>query len=118
MVFRHKIQQNTARTAHSPSKPAPKYTASTHATTSSATPTHFSTTDSTPSVVLASSSSCFVPCRIASYNAALLALLSLGMSPGVLCKHRENLYFAGGLCQAKPRTKQRNDLVVYLTLAS
>ena len=42
----------------------------------------------------------------------------LGTSPGVLCKRRRNLYFAGGLCQAKPRTNKRNGLVVYWTLAS
>ena len=42
----------------------------------------------------------------------------LGTSPGVLCKRRRNLYFAGGLCQAKPRTNKRNGLVVYSTLAS
>ena len=42
----------------------------------------------------------------------------LGTSPGVLCKRRRNLYFAGELCQAKPRTNKRNGLVVYSTLAS
>jgi hypothetical protein len=65
------LQGKVAPTTNSPSKLAPKYTVSRHATTSSATPTHFSTTDSTLSVVLASSS-CFVACRIASYKAALL----------------------------------------------
>ena len=49
----------------------PRHTASRHATTSSATPTHFSTTDSTPSVVLASSNSCFVACRIASQSCVI-----------------------------------------------
>src|SRR5215217_1935872 len=38
--------------------------------------------------------------------------------PGVLCKRRENLHFAGRLCQAKPRTNEGNSLVVYWTLAS
>jgi hypothetical protein len=47
-----------------------------------------------------------------------VALLLLGTSPGVLCKRRRNLYFAGGLCQAKPRTNEGNGLVVYWTLAS
>jgi hypothetical protein len=42
----------------------------------------------------------------------------LGTSPGVLCKRRRNLYFAGGLCQAKPRTNEEKGLVVYSTLAS
>ena len=35
-----------------------------------------------------------------------------------MCKRRENLYFAGGLCQAKPRTNEEKGLVVYSTLAS
>jgi hypothetical protein len=66
------LLQGKVAPTNSPSKLAPKYTVSRHATTSSATPTHFSTTDSTPSVVLASSSSYLVACRIASYKAALL----------------------------------------------
>src|SRR4028119_1722194 len=41
----------------------------------------------------------------------------LGTSPGVLCKRRRNLYFAGELCQAKPRTNEEKGLVVYWTLA-
>jgi hypothetical protein len=45
-------------------------------------------------------------------------LLLLGTSPGVLCKRRGHLYFTGGLCQAKPRTNEGNDLVAYPTLAS
>src|SRR5918993_2976502 len=64
------LHGEVARSTNSASKAAPKYTASRHATTSSATPTHFSTSDSTPSVVLASSSSYLVACRIASYKAA------------------------------------------------
>ena len=36
----------------------------------------------------------------------------------MLCKRRENLPFAGGLCQGKPRTNEGNGLVVNLTLAS
>jgi hypothetical protein len=75
------LQGYLAHTTNSASKLAPKYTASRHATTSSATPTHFSTTDSTPSVVLASSSSCVVAYRIASYKAVLLLRIpNLGRS--------------------------------------
>jgi hypothetical protein len=37
-----------------------------------------------------------------------VALLLLGTSPDVLCKRRGILYFAGGLCQVKPRTVERN----------
>jgi hypothetical protein len=66
-----------------------------------------------------------VECRIASYKAALLLRIpDLGCPtfirdvPGVLCKHRENLHFAGGLRQAKPRANEENGLVVYWTLAS
>jgi hypothetical protein len=66
-----------------------------------------------------------VACRIASYKAALLLRIpDLGCPtfvrdvPGVLCKHRENLHFAGGLRQAKPRANEENGLVVYWTLAS
>jgi hypothetical protein len=47
-----------------------------------------------------------------------VALLLLGTSPGVLCKRRRNLYFAGELLQAKPRTNEEKGLVVYSTLAS
>ena len=42
----------------------------------------------------------------------------LGVPPGVLCKRRRNLYFAGGLCQANPRTNEGKSLTVSSSLAS